>query len=87
MIEHWQERIRPARLERRYEFPDYQSLSNFLERAAQVSEREDLYPDIGFGRDYVNVTIHAAEGSNELGERQRRFAEHLDALLPDELRD
>ena len=30
MSNQWQERIRPTRLERRYEFTDYNSLRNFL---------------------------------------------------------
>ena len=57
MNEQWSERNRPPRLERRYEFPDYPSLRDFLDRAAELSEREGLYPDMGFGRDYVNVTM------------------------------
>lgn len=81
MNDQWQERIRPVRLERRYEFPDYQSLRDFLDRAATVSEREGLFPDMGFGRDYVNVTIHCDDGATALGEMQRRLAEQLDAAL------
>lgn len=77
----WQERIRPTRLEGRYEFPDYAALRDFLDKAAELSEREGLYPDMGFGRDYVNITIHAPEGTNTLGEQQRHFAEELDALF------
>lgn len=77
----WNERIRPVRLEKRYEFPDYATLRDFLDRAADVSEREGLYPDMGFGRDYVNVTIHVDEGGDKLTEKQRRFAKALDALL------
>lgn len=76
----WQERIRPVRLERRFEFPDYQALSDFLDRAAEISEREGLFPDMGFGRDYVNITILPDEGSEHLGETQRRLASELDAL-------
>jgi pterin-4a-carbinolamine dehydratase len=79
----WQERVRPVRLERRYEFPDYARLRDFLDRAAEVSEREGLYPDMGFGRDYVNVTIHLDEGKDTLTEQQRKFATQLDALLND----
>ena len=81
MNDQWQERVRPIRLERRYEFPDYQTLRDFLDRAAAVSERENLFPDMGFGRDYVNVTIHCDEGTNILGDQQRRLAEQYDALL------
>ena len=81
MNQDWQERVRPVRLERRYEFPDYASLRDFLDRAAELSEREGLYPDMGFGRTYVNVTIHLAEGSTELDDGQRRFAARLDELF------
>ena len=77
----WQERVRPVRLEKRYEFPDYASLRDFLDRAAEVSEHEGLFPDMGFGRDYVNVTIHIDEGKDTLTEQQRQFAEKLDTLL------
>ena len=36
---------------------------------------------MGFGRTYVNVTIHLAEGATELDDSRRRFATLLDALL------
>jgi len=81
MNEQWSERNRPPRLERRYEFPDYPSLRDFLDRAAELSEQEGLYPDMGFGRDYVNVTIHADDSADALTSGQRAFAERLDALL------
>jgi pterin-4a-carbinolamine dehydratase len=76
----WQERRRPARLERRYEFDDYEALRTFLDEAAELSEREGLYPDMGFARDYVNITIHADEGSATLADKQHRFAQLLDEL-------
>jgi pterin-4a-carbinolamine dehydratase len=80
MTHQWQERGRPARLERRYEFENYQDLRDFLDRAAELSEREGLYPDMGFGRDYVNMTIHSDETSGALEPVQHRLAEALDRL-------
>jgi pterin-4a-carbinolamine dehydratase len=80
MSDQWKERTRPPRLERKYLFDNYEDLRDFLDRAADLSEREGYYPDMGFGRDYVNVTIHVEEGEDELGEAQRRFAEQLDEL-------
>ena len=80
MNQQWQERKRPVRLERRYEFQDYSTLRDFLERAAELSEREGLYPDMGFGRDYVNITIHVEEGAETLGDHQHRLARELDQL-------
>ncbi len=76
----WQERPRQPRLEKRYEFDSYEQLRDFLDEAADLSEREGLYPDMGFAKDYVNVTIHCEEGSSELAEKQRRFATLLDEL-------
>ena len=80
MNHEWQERTRPVRLERRYEFRDSSALRDFLDRAAELSEQEGLYPDMGFGRDYVNITIHVEEGDEVLGDEQHRFARALDQL-------
>jgi len=79
MSQEWKERKRPLRLEKRYEFGDYEQLRDFLDQAADLSEREDFYPDMGFGRDYVNITIHA-EDDQPLQASQRKFAEALDEL-------
>ncbi len=81
MSHQWQERKRPVRLEARYEFKDYGTLRDFLDEAADLSEQEGLYPDMGFGRDYVNITIHVDEGEEELGEKHHHFAELLDTLV------
>ena len=80
MSSQWRERKRPVCLERRYEFGGYSSLRDYLDQAAELSEQESLYPDMGFGHDYVNVTIHVEEGSEALTDHQRRFAELLDDL-------
>jgi pterin-4a-carbinolamine dehydratase len=87
MSNQWHERIRPLRLERRYEFPDYDSLRDFLDQAAEISEREGLFPDLGFGRDYVNVTIHSDDDVEAMSETQRRLAAELDALFVDRKAD
>lgn len=81
MSDRWKERARPPRLEGRYEFDDYEDLRDFLDRAAELSEREEYYPDMGFGRDYVNITIHVDDGETAVGEAQRRFASQLDELI------
>ena len=81
MSSEWKERNRPVRLERQYQFENYEELRDFLERAADLSESEGYYPDMGFGRDYVNVTIHAEEGETELGDSRYQFAKKLDELL------
>ena len=47
MSSEWKERNRPIRLERHYQFDNYEELRDFLERAADLSESEGYYPDMG----------------------------------------
>lgn len=79
-LQDWQERSRPVRLEKRYEFESYDDLRAFLDDAAGLSEQAGLFPDIGFGKTYANFTIHLEEGSTELTDTQREFAASLDRL-------
>lgn len=79
-LQQWQERNRPSRLEKRYEFDSYDTLRDFLDRAADLSEAKGLYPDIGFGRTHASFTIHAEEGSSGVTDQQREFAALLDTL-------
>jgi len=81
MTDQWQERKKPARLEQRYLFQDYNSLRDFLERAAELSEREDYFPNMGFGKDYVNITIYSDGDDQLLEEKHHSFAEELDKLF------
>ena len=75
----WKERKRPTRLVRRYTFVDYETLRNFLERASQISEALGYYPDMAFGRDYLNITIAPDEGE-ALSDMHRRLCADLEAL-------
>ena len=79
----WIDRKRPARLERRIEFPDYEATRVFLDQLAELSEQQGIYPDTSFGRTYVNLTLYAeGEGEGEdLGEGVRGFAEAVDRIL------
>jgi pterin-4a-carbinolamine dehydratase len=54
----WEQVERPPSLFRRYQFSSYRDTRAFLDRLAVLSAETDLYPDLGFGTTYVNVTIH-----------------------------
>ena len=81
MSQAWTERKRPARMERRFEFVDYEATREFLERAAELSERMGYYPDISFGRTYVNFNLQPVSQTEELPPELHRFAQLLDDLL------
>ena len=81
MEQPWTHRARPDRLERRIEFADYESTRLFLERLNTLSEQEGRFPDISFGRTYVNLTLRAEGEDEAIGEREESFAAAIDELL------
>ena len=58
----WQAQQRPPLLTRRFEFGSYSETRAWLDTLAGWSERSGVYPDLNFGRTYVNVTL-SAQGS------------------------
>jgi 4a-hydroxytetrahydrobiopterin dehydratase len=80
MNQPWTQRPRPDRLERRIEFDDYESTRSFLERLNALAESEGRFPDISFGRTYVNLTLRP-EDEQPVGEDDQAFAAAIDALL------
>jgi len=76
----WRNRARPLRLERRICFPDYEATRIFLEESEELSKETDIYPNLSFGRTYVNLTLFAEEEETEISERLNAFAERIDAL-------
>ena len=80
MNQPWTQRPRPDRLERRIEFDDYESTRTFLERLNSLAEQEGRFPDISFGRTYVNLTLRP-EDEQQVGGGDAAFAAAIDALL------
>ena len=82
-MDQWQERKRPVCLERRYEFDSYSDTRDFLDRLGEHSEATRRFPDISFGRTYVNVTLRPDDEDEaaQLSEADHRFAAEIDGLL------
>ena len=62
----------------RFEFGGYGETRRFLDQLADLSKREDYYPNVSFGKTYVNVSIDA-EGQATLGAREIAFVEEMKA--------
>ena len=79
----WQKRKRPVCLECRFEFESYDATRDFLDKLGEHSEATQRFPDISFGRTYVNITIRPEDDGAEaqLSEAERAFAAEIDALL------
>ena len=78
----WNERSRPIRLERRFEFPTYELTRDFLDRLGELSEKRKRFPDISFGKTYVNLTLQpeSEEKDPALSEDDLIFASEIDGL-------
>jgi 4a-hydroxytetrahydrobiopterin dehydratase len=71
----------PERLERRLEFDDYATTRDFLERLNALCEEQQRFPDISFGRTYVNLTVRAEAEDSPIGEPEWAFSAAIDALI------
>ncbi|ARU30772.1 hypothetical protein CAP31_03150 [Sulfuriferula sp. AH1] len=68
-----------AALNQRFDFASYAETRRFLDQLADLSKREDYYPNINFGKTYANVSIDG-EGQAVLRERNSSFISDMHAL-------
>lgn len=80
MSDLWAERKRPVRLERRIEFSEYDQTRDFLDKAAELAEKLDYYPDMSFGRTHVSITLQPQDDSEEINDELRTYATSLDEI-------
>jgi 4a-hydroxytetrahydrobiopterin dehydratase len=81
MDQPWTHRQRPERLERRIEFADYDTTRDFLERLNDLSEQEQRFPDISFGRTYVNLTLRPLQEDGVIEASDHDLALAIDGLI------
>jgi 4a-hydroxytetrahydrobiopterin dehydratase len=70
---------RKATLNWRFEFGSYSETRHFLDQLADLSKRENFYPNINFGKTYANISIDA-DGQTELGMREAAFVQAMEAF-------
>ena len=82
VLSKWESRNRPERLEKRFEFENYDKTRTFLDDLGEHSEHIGRFPDISFGKTYVNITIRPENNSQEtsLTEVDHKFAGEIDEL-------
>lgn len=68
---------------RRFEFGEYAKLRLFLDALAEIAKDTGVHPDnIGFGRDYANITLETRKKDEE-NAALADFAERLNGLAGD----
>ncbi len=78
----WNVEERIQLMSRRYEFSSYAETREFLDRLEKLSESENYYPDLSFGRTYVNVSIKARD-NKKLSGKDYGFSEKVNLLVND----
>ncbi len=82
-MDKWEQRNRPNRLERRFEFDSYKETRDFLDRLGYLSEAKKIFPDISFGKCYVNITLRpeSEDVNASLSDSEYKFASEIDGLF------
>ncbi len=70
---------RIASLNLRFDFATYADTRRFLDQMADLSKREDYYPDVSFGKTYANISIDG-DGQMALQQRNSGFINEMKAL-------
>ena len=70
------------RLERRFEFDTYELTRDFLDELGNLCEQVKRFPDISFGKTYVNLTLRpeSDEQNAHITDIDKEFADQINAL-------
>ncbi len=81
-MDKWKQKTRPVCLEKRFEFENYSATRDFLDRLGAMSEELERFPDISFGKTYVNITLRpdSDEEGAQISEADHDFAKRIDRL-------
>ena len=72
----WKQRESPSRIEKRFEFEEYQKISIFLKKIDELCKEKNIYPNISFGKNFVSITIFL--GSEKLSKIEKDFSNQID---------
>ncbi|VAW47246.1 hypothetical protein MNBD_GAMMA04-1193 [hydrothermal vent metagenome] len=76
MNNRWRSKKKPAALDARFDFEDFEILRAFLDEVAENADRLDHHPNISFGRDRVSIIIYST--SEELSDIDYALAKSID---------
>ena len=74
----WNQRESPLRIEKRFEFEEYQKLSKFIKKIDDLCKEKNIYPNISFGKNFVSITIFL--GSDKLSKIEKEFSNKVNSF-------
>ena len=73
----WNTKKSPLRVEKRFEFDNYNLTSNFMKEIDDLCKISNIYPNISFGGKFVSITIFLEK--EDISEEERKFLFEIDA--------
>ena len=74
----WNQRESPLRIEKRFEFEEYQKISKFMKKIDDLCKEKNIYPNISFGKNFVSITIFL--GSEKLSKIEKEFSNKVNSF-------
>ena len=74
----WNQRESPLRIEKRFEFEEYQKISKFMKKIDDLCKEKNIYPNISFGKNFVSITIFL--GSDKLSKIEKEFSNKVNSF-------
>ena len=72
----WNERESPLRIEKRFEFEEYSTISKFMEKIEKLCKEKDIYPNISFGKNFVSLSIFLE--NKKISNEAKEFSKNID---------
>ena len=72
----WNKKKSPLRIEKRFEFEEYATISKFMKKVDDLCKEKNIYPNISFGKNFVGITIFL--GSEKLSKIEKDFSNQID---------
>ena len=74
----WNQRETPLRVEKRFGFEEYSSISKFMKKVDELCKEKNIFPNISFGKNFVSITIFLS--SENLSKIERDFSNQIDSF-------
>ena len=75
----WNRKESPLRIEKRFEFDNYQKISKFMTIIDELCKTNSIYPNVSFGNNFVSFTIFLSTKEKSLKEND--FSKKIDKIF------
>ena len=75
----WNRKESPLRIEKRFEFDNYQNISKFMKIIDELCKTKNIYPNVSFGKNFVSFIIFF--NNEEISSSEIGFSKNIDEIF------